>query len=44
MAIAVASEKQSRNKCIICTGTLEKANLGSMCNPCKDKIMKPAAG
>lgn len=38
--MAIAKEKNAARKCIICEGVLEKANAGSICNPCKDKIRK----
>lgn len=33
------SSKQSTNKCIMCEGSMEKANTGMICNTCKDKMM-----
>ena len=30
--------KPLRNKCIVCEGAVEKSNMGTMCNACKDKL------
>lgn len=27
-------------RCIMCEGDLEKSNIGSICNTCKDKMRK----
>jgi hypothetical protein len=27
-------------KCLMCDGTLEKSNMGNICNICKDKLRK----
>lgn len=35
-----AKEKTSSKRCLMCEGDLEKANLSSICNVCKDKMRK----
>jgi len=40
MAIANLSVKTDQRRCIMCDGTLEKANVGFICNDCKDKMRK----
>jgi hypothetical protein len=39
MALTNLSVKQ-QNKCMMCDGGMEKANVGNICNTCKDKMRK----
>ncbi len=39
MAMAILKEKAVK-KCAICNGGIERANLGVICNPCRDKFKK----
>jgi len=36
--------KDAKNRCILCSSSIEKANIGSMCNSCKDRLFRPAPG
>lgn len=36
--MAMPEEKLAKSKCIMCGSMIEKANLGNLCNPCKDRI------
>ncbi len=36
MAIVASVRQINKIKCIVCSNALEKANLGNVCNPCKD--------
>lgn len=38
--MALFKERAAKNGCILCGNDLEKSNLGSMCNPCKDRMYK----
>lgn len=40
MAIISKERLVGRPKCIMCSGDLERANVGSICNGCKDKMHK----
>lgn len=40
MALTNTAVKVSQNKCIMCEGALEKANVGMICNTCRDKMRK----
>ena len=31
---------KTSNRCIMCEGSLEKSNMGNICNTCKDKMKK----
>ncbi|MCX6815723.1 MAG: hypothetical protein NT120_02640 [Candidatus Aenigmarchaeota archaeon] len=33
-------DKRVKPKCLMCEGDLERANTGSICNICKDKLRK----
>ena len=33
-------DKSEKNKCILCSSALESANLGNMCNSCKDRLYR----
>ena len=39
--MALVEAKTTRNRCIICGSKLEKSNMGSVCNQCKDGIKNP---
>ncbi|MFH0832965.1 MAG: hypothetical protein V1900_04560 [Candidatus Aenigmatarchaeota archaeon] len=36
--MALVEGRLTRNKCIMCGSNIERANLGNMCNICKDKL------
>lgn len=38
--MAHVQERMAKNRCLLCSNDIEKSNLGSMCNPCKDKMYK----
>ncbi len=40
MAMSLLKEKIAK-KCAICNGEIEKANLGLVCNQCRDRFKKP---
>jgi len=40
MAITNISVKSEQRKCIMCEGSLEKSNMGMICNDCRDKMRK----
>ncbi|HLC76645.1 MAG TPA: hypothetical protein VJH04_00405 [archaeon] len=40
MAVNYNPTKTAPNKCIMCDGTLEKSNMGMICNACRDKMRK----
>jgi NAD-dependent SIR2 family protein deacetylase len=40
MAILNLQGKTGAQRCIMCEGSLEKANVGNVCNACKDKMRK----
>jgi len=35
-----ASVSREQRKCIMCEGSLEKSNMGMICNDCRDKMRK----
>lgn len=39
MAMALLKEKVAK-KCAICNGEMERANVGIICNQCKDRFKK----
>ena len=44
MALVGIVKEGPRNRCILCTSSIEKANIGSMCNSCKDRLFRPGPG
>ena len=38
MMASLGIVKQGKNKCIVCEGIIEKSNMGTMCNACKDRL------
>ena len=38
MALLAAEERSASGKCAMCGGKLERANIGFICNACKDSI------
>jgi hypothetical protein len=33
-------KEKALKRCIMCEGDLEKANIGSICNACRDRMRK----
>ncbi len=38
--MAFIGDRMAKSRCLLCNSDVEKSNLGSMCNPCKDRVYR----